>query len=111
MVAIDEADALLINTIWRSLEPLVRAVVRAEIEGRQERGDYMTTTEAAVVARLKPATIREWVKAGRLRAHRIGRLLRITRADLDHAIANPHPKRETTESRARSEARRALVGR
>jgi excisionase family DNA binding protein len=75
----------------------LRAIVRDELgrfgkqlggTGRRLRpiGDLLSTTEAALLAGLQPATIRSWVAAGRLRRHRAGRVLRVSRVELEELL-------------------------
>ena len=90
----------------------VRAIVREELERAlrvmqkatpvpdESRGmspdDILTVPEAANLAKLQPDTIREWIKAGRLRAG--NRPYRIRRGDLMAALAEKKP-REPGEGR------------
>ena len=50
---------------------------------------WLTTTEAAAVLGLKPATLHRWrcVGDGRLQYHRSGRVVRYLRGDLDRFLA------------------------
>jgi len=92
------------------LRALVRDVVRDEL-GKAVRDDgYMTVAEAAAVARLKSATLREWIKRGRLKATHLGRRLRVTRADLDAAMAKPARRKhaDSIEARALRESAKVL---
>jgi excisionase family DNA binding protein len=95
-----------------ALDERIRRVVREELAAaRPGPAELMTTAEAAGHARVKPATIRDWVRVGRLRAQRVGRHLRVRRADLDAAIeawTRGMRNRESTEARGRREALRAL---
>lgn len=74
----------------------VRAAIREELAsvlaaapvasgGTQE---YLTTDEAASMARVEPATIREWVRRGDLRRHQAGRELRVRRDELAAFLAS-----------------------
>jgi excisionase family DNA binding protein len=47
----------------------------------------LTIAEAASLLRLKPSTIRDWVLRRRLPYYKVGRLVRIRRADVDALIA------------------------
>ncbi len=68
----------------------MRLVVREELEralvGRAGP-ELLTTDQAAKAAEVQPKTIRAWVLAGRLKAQRRGRTLRISRADLEAFLA------------------------
>ena len=46
-----------------------------------------TTKEAAEILRVKPLTIRLWIKRGLLKAAKIGRLYRIRAQDLEDFLA------------------------
>lgn len=47
---------------------------------------YFTVTEAATILKVAPNTIRDWLKSGKLKGSKIGRLWRIHEADLDDFI-------------------------
>jgi excisionase family DNA binding protein len=94
-----------------SLRELIRQVLReelAKLQPTQPTPQLLTVADAARYARVKPDTIRSWIKAGRLpatrlggharEAHRVGDRvvpamvggrLRITPADLELAINRP----------------------
>ena len=73
----------------------IRAIVRAEIRAALAEAapspDVLTTAQAARIAGVDPETIREWHRAGRLRASRSGRTLRIGRTDLEDARRGDSP--------------------
>ena len=50
---------------------------------------YLTVDEAAAELRLHPATIRRYIKDGRLRHTRIGKSIRIPRVALEAGLAEP----------------------
>lgn len=50
--------------------------------------DLLTVSEAANLLRLKPSTIRAWVLRRKLPYCKVGRLVRIRRADVDTLIAS-----------------------
>ena len=74
---------------------IVRSVVREELAaalpplggapyGARAPSEYLTVARAAEIADVHPCTIREWIKAGSLRAYRCGqRTYRVLRSDLD----------------------------
>lgn len=102
-----------------ALRGLVREVVRevlAEERIAQAEGlELLTTAEASMIAKVKPATLRTWIKIGQLKAHHAGRGLRISRSDLASALApgarkRGAEKRLTPEARARRALERRLVG-
>ena len=59
-----------------------------------DRGVALSTGEAAAYAGVSPATSREWVNAGQLRAQRAGRVLKVRRGDLDAFLARSEPRGE-----------------
>lgn len=69
----------------------VRAVLREELQavmcgtarGASQAAAYLTTEDAAAIARVEPATVREWVRRGDLRRHQAGRELRVRRDELE----------------------------
>jgi excisionase family DNA binding protein len=97
-----------------TVDALVRALVREELQPAldllrriAERlahaeqgggGEFLSVPEAAQVARVGESTIRVWIRVGRLRAGRAGRLVRIKRADLAELIAAAHSEPEAIDS-------------
>lgn len=51
-------------------------------------GDYLATTDAAKLAGVEPATIRDWVRRKDLSRNFAGRELRIRRAELEAFLAS-----------------------
>lgn len=83
-----------------TLEDTIRQVVREELRALVDElrpapaervpGGYLTIDEAATLARLRPATLRTWIRSGRLRA--TGRPYRVSREDLAEALeSRPAP--------------------
>ncbi len=54
---------------------------------RLKMPDLLTISEAASLLRLKPSTIRAWVLRRKLPYCKVGRLVRIQRADIEGLIA------------------------
>ncbi len=52
---------------------------------------WLTIPEAGAELKLHPATLRRWVKDGRLQAVRAGRTWRVRRSDLDRALRHAGP--------------------
>jgi excisionase family DNA binding protein len=78
------------------LEPLRRELAELrQLMGARAGGETLTTEQAAVVAGVKPKTIRAWVEAGTLPARHRGRRLVIQRADLQAHLAGS-PQRAMT---------------
>ena len=58
--------------------------------------EYLTVAEAAKLLRVAPSTIRRWIRAGDVPAHRIGRRrVALRRADLARLITPARPGVET----------------
>lgn len=72
-------------TLEAGLRSLIAEVVREELAKilPQPADEYLSPAGAADVARVKPATIRRWIRSGQLQAHHAGRAVRIRRADLE----------------------------
>lgn len=68
------------------LPELVRAV-REAVGARAAGGEYLTTAEAATVAKVDQDTVGEWIRAGKLPRHRAGRELRVRRDELEAFMA------------------------
>jgi excisionase family DNA binding protein len=49
---------------------------------------FLTVAEVAEILRLNPQTVRNWIDAGSLPAIRVGRRVRIKRADLDRILTD-----------------------
>jgi excisionase family DNA binding protein len=87
----------MLGPIEQALRAVVEAAVapvvdelralRAEVDKLRAAGPgrdgYLTVAQAAEVAGVKPATIREWIRRGDLAEHRAGRLMRVLASDLD----------------------------
>lgn len=48
--------------------------------------EYMTPEQAAALANVAPATVRRWVRDGKLAGHHAGRRVRVLRADLEELL-------------------------
>lgn len=72
-----------------SIRALVSEAVRHELAklGTTPSNDvFLSTTKAAEYASVAPATIRRWIAAGKLEEHHAGRVLRVSRAELDRMM-------------------------
>jgi excisionase family DNA binding protein len=49
--------------------------------------DFLTVDEVATTQKVNPQTVRNWIDRGALPAYRIGRRVRISRADFDEFVA------------------------
>ena len=59
--------------------------------------ELLTTEQAAAILQLRPKTIKDWLRAGKLTGCKMGRLWRVREADLEAFIQAPrspsqHPK-------------------
>lgn len=69
---------------------------------------YLSVPQAAEYASVSRDTIRDWISAGRLPHRRVGRHYRVTRDDLDRALANHGaPSKVDLGARAMAIIRRA----
>ena len=65
------------------LEQIIRSIVRDELAKATPANDeYLTTAEAAKVAKVTEGTVRRWARLGKLTTHRAGRVVRVRRSDL-----------------------------
>ncbi|PRP98551.1 helix-turn-helix domain-containing protein [Enhygromyxa salina] len=65
----------------------ILAEVRRSLPSSDPTLEYLTTEEAAELARVTPATIREWIKTGALRERRAGNKLLIKASELHAHLA------------------------
>ena len=73
------------------LRAAVVAIIKEELPGllaevHKERGDYMSTSEAAAHARVAPGTVRRWIRDGHLQAFGAGRAIRVLRDELERLM-------------------------
>lgn len=75
------------------LRELVRAVVREELAAARlsdpSHDEFLSPRAAARVADVAPATVRRWVREGKLRKHHAGAHVRVSRAELEALLATP----------------------
>ncbi len=73
----------------RALRDALPDLLRAALKARgPETKEYLTTVEAAALAKVRPETVRAWVAAGSLPEHRAGRELRVRRDELEALMAH-----------------------
>jgi excisionase family DNA binding protein len=92
------------------IEEAVRKVFREEIvAGVAAHNEYVSVAEAARQIDVAPATIREWIQAGRLGRYNAGRELRVRLSELQALMKDGGRKTEPTPEEAAREflARRA----
>jgi excisionase family DNA binding protein len=75
-------------SIEETLRGLVAQVVRDELRklATGPADEYLSTNAAAKLADVAAGTIRRWVKNGRLRNYHAGRLVRISKHDLERLM-------------------------
>lgn len=77
-----------------NLEMLVRAMVkeavreevRVQVREATRVDEFLSTSSAAKFADVAPGTVRRWVKDGKLTRHRAGRVLRVSRIELERLL-------------------------
>jgi excisionase family DNA binding protein len=76
------------NDLAEGLRLLIADAVRREMAriGQQPSDEYLSTASAAKLADVAEVTIRRWIRHGKLKAFRAGRLLRVSRADLERLL-------------------------
>lgn len=101
-----------------SLEAELRSLVRDEVRDvlreelqvlLQDRGGirnaaeaYLSIAKAARVADVAPGTVRAWIRSGRVESRRAGRVLRVSRTELERfmALQPSEAQRQTISRRA-----------
>ena len=91
------------------IEDSVRKVLREQHATAAPREEYVSVAEAARQIDVAPATIREWMRDGRLRRYHAGRELRVHVPELQALMRRPQREAEATPEDAAREflARRA----
>jgi excisionase family DNA binding protein len=78
------------GNVEQSLRAFVAEVVRDELKKQRAESarpdTFLSTAEAAELARVHQKTIRRWIKTGRLEALNAGRERRVRRADLEQLL-------------------------
>ena len=97
------------------IRPIVHAAVRdalAEVGAPAgTAAEYLSPEQAGVICSVEAATIRSWVKSGALRGYRAGRLLRVSRTELQRYLARPGAAQDTDEAAEVEELARAAADR
>lgn len=74
----------------QALRETIRKIVREEVEAAladiATPTEFLSTGEAAELARVAPGTIRRWIREHRLEQHRAGREVRVKRADVEQLL-------------------------
>lgn len=86
-------------SIAAALAPLVDVLVdRLASQQPAPPAEYLTTSAAATVASVNEGTIRRWVRDGKIRGYRAGRVLRVRRDELDQMLATGRRSSANDES-------------
>lgn len=77
-------------SIEAGLRALIAEVVREEVAralaARDRPDDYLSPRAAGALAKVAPATVRRWIREGRIAGHRAGSRLRVLRSDLEQLL-------------------------
>ena len=89
-------------TLEESMRETIRAIVRDEVDralaAHAVPAEYLSTGEAAELARVAPGTIRRWIREHRLEQHRAGREVRVRRAELENLLrSGRRPANDATD--------------
>ena len=96
--AVEHAMTDKIETLVRQLvTELVHAVAA---QSKPANDGYLSTTDAAKLASVTPATIRRWVRLRKLKRHEAGGRVRVKRDELERLLAGPQ-RAETPGERAK----------
>jgi len=74
----------------------VRDEVRRQVAEATRVDDYLSTARAAELADVAPNTIRRWVHDGKLTRHKAGRVIRISRNELERLLRDGASNDELT---------------
>lgn len=99
--AITAAIAPLVDVLVDSLAPSPPA----------PPAEYLTTAAAATVASVSEGTIRRWVRDGKIRGYRAGRVLRVRRDELDQMLATGRRSTVSNDESPEEMAVRAIANR
>lgn len=76
-----------LDTLVRSLVvEVIRDEVRRAVSDALRPDELLSTPAAAKFAGVTPATVRRWARDGKLTRHAAGRVIRISRAELERFI-------------------------
>jgi excisionase family DNA binding protein len=66
--------------------------------------DVLTIHEAAARLKLKPETVRDWIKARKLKAVKLGRVWRVDAEDLERLLLGEPTEEDLADAKALEEA-------
>lgn len=79
-----------------TIRALVREELRIALADQKPDDEFLTTGQASRLAKVSVGSVRRWIRLGKLARHRVGRTLRINRAELERFLRHPGPDRELT---------------
>jgi excisionase family DNA binding protein len=88
-----------VTSIEATLESIVRTVLREELAaalGQAKPSEYLAVRDAATRAGVSSATVRRWVRDGKVTRFGEGRIVRVRWADVEAALAKG--EQPTTEA-------------
>jgi excisionase family DNA binding protein len=90
------------QTLQELVSQQVRAEVRRVVAELHRPDEYLSTRSAASLASVTQGTVRRWVKEGRLARHMAGRVVRVSRLELERFLRDGGAKNdeETPEQNA-----------
>lgn len=74
------------DAIRVALRAEIRSIIREELARLATPEEYLSIRGAADLAGVVPATVRRWVREGKLARHGAGRHLRVRRAELEEFL-------------------------
>jgi excisionase family DNA binding protein len=82
---------------------MITRIVRREIErvlDEARRDSFLSAADAAKLAHVSEVTIRRWLRSGKLTEHRTGRIVRVSRTDLERLLRSAPSNDLSPEQRA-----------
>jgi excisionase family DNA binding protein len=80
------------QTLEEKLLDVIRQAIRNEVRRAVDEAtrvdEFLTTKAAAELAKVAPATIRRWLRSKALTKHTAGRVIRISRLELEKFLRN-----------------------
>lgn len=68
------------------LRQLFAEVIREEIPQTETRSEYLTVKESAMLLGVTTTTVHTWIARGEIKSCKIGKTIRIKRADIEEAL-------------------------
>ena len=83
-------------------EALREHAARESPQLRNSSDGYLSVAKAARTADVASGTVRAWIRSGRLEAKRAGRVLRVSRGELERFMSGGPHKAQQAETRRRA---------